>query len=110
MSPRAIVITGASAGIGRALAEHYAKPGTVLGLVGRDAKTLDDAAASCRARGAEVETIRLDVRDAAALAQRLVAFDNVHPVNLVVANAGAALPEDDERQPAPCSTPTSEAR
>ncbi|MCA1941356.1 MAG: SDR family NAD(P)-dependent oxidoreductase, partial [Caenispirillum bisanense] len=43
--PRAIVITGASSGIGRALAEEYAAPGVFLALTGRDAARLEEAAA-----------------------------------------------------------------
>jgi short-subunit dehydrogenase len=94
MSPRGIVITGASAGIGQALARHYAKPGLALALVGRNEEALAATAASCRAAGAEIETIRLDVRDSERLAERLLAFDSAYPVDQVIANAGAALPED----------------
>lgn len=95
MTPRGIVITGASAGIGQALARHYAEPGLALALVGRNVETLEATAVSCRTLGAEVETIRLDVRDREAMAERLLAFDSVYPVDHVIANAGAALPEDD---------------
>lgn len=52
--PRHVVITGASAGIGRALALAYARPGVVLGLVGRDTERLDESASECRTRGAVV--------------------------------------------------------
>jgi hypothetical protein len=95
MTPRGIVITGASAGIGQALARYYAEPGLALALVGRNVETLEATAVSCRILGADVETIRLDVRDREAMAERLLAFDSVYPVDHVIANAGAALPEDD---------------
>ncbi|WP_371142018.1 SDR family NAD(P)-dependent oxidoreductase [Burkholderia cepacia] len=87
---RHIVITGASSGIGRALALAYAEPGVVLGLVGRDAGRLAASAAACRAQGAEVETGQVDVCDATALQAWLEAFDRAHPIDLLVANAGLA--------------------
>lgn len=86
--PGCIVITGASSGIGRALAEDYAAPGVLLALTGRDPARLDDTAVACRARGAEVETAVVDVSDAAAMAAWLTALDDRRPVDLIVANAG----------------------
>ncbi len=86
----AVVITGASSGLGAALAESYAAPGIVLGLVGRNAERLEAIAAACRARGAEVETAALDVGEAGPLGEWLLQFDVRHPVGLVVANAGTS--------------------
>ncbi|WP_244816413.1 SDR family oxidoreductase [Caballeronia sp. Lep1P3] len=88
--PRTIVITGASAGLGRALASCYAVPGVTLGLIGRDAERIDSVAAACRARGADVVSASIDVRDQAALARWMLDFDARHPVDLVIANAGIA--------------------
>lgn len=98
MRPRSIVITGASDGIGRALALRYAAPGILLGLVGRRAGRLEEVIAACRARGAEAEAIVVDVRSRADLAERLSAFDTGHPVDVVIANAGVALAERDETE------------
>jgi NADP-dependent 3-hydroxy acid dehydrogenase YdfG len=56
-----ILITGASSGLGAALAEAYAKPGVSLHLTGRNAGRLDATASLCRARGADVATRALDV-------------------------------------------------
>ena len=92
MAARRIVVTGASRGIGRALAEAYAGPGATLALFGRDETSLAATAASCRARGAEAETVVLDVRDRPAMAGALGRFDAAGPVDLVLANAGIALP------------------
>src|SRR5258708_9450807 len=89
-APRHVVITGGSAGLGRALALAYAAPDIVLGLVGRDAERLDACAAECRKRGAHVVTARLDVRDAAAMQSWLCHFDCIHPIDLLIANAGVA--------------------
>jgi short-subunit dehydrogenase len=82
------VITGASSGLGAALALAYAAPGVTLGLIGRDAARLAAAAEGCRAAGATVESATIDVADRDRLGEWLAAFDGAHPVDLVVANAG----------------------
>jgi short-subunit dehydrogenase len=89
-SPRSIVITGASSGIGEALAYAWAAPGVSLALTGRDAARLDEVAAGCRARGATVDARTIDVTDSAAMARWLAAVDAAAPVDLVVANAGVS--------------------
>ncbi|MFQ5784727.1 MAG: SDR family NAD(P)-dependent oxidoreductase [Alphaproteobacteria bacterium] len=86
--PKAVLITGASSGLGRALALAYAAPGTALALTGRDAARLDAAAAACRARGAGVVAATLDVTDADALAAWIGEVDARSPLDLVIANAG----------------------
>ncbi len=103
MTHRAILITGASSGIGRALALEYAAPGVTLHLVGRDAARLEETAAAARAKGAQAQAHRLDVRDRAGLGAALAAIDAQTPLDLVVANAGVttglpagALAEDPE--------------
>ena len=85
---RNIVITGATSGLGRALATGYATPGVRLGLIGRNAERLDAVAAMCRVRGATVVTGRIDVRDGEALGAWLVAFDDGGAVDLAIAAAG----------------------
>jgi short-subunit dehydrogenase len=85
---RTILITGASSGIGKALALHYAKPGQILGLLGRNVERLDLVAAECRKRGAEVRTGAIDIRRREELKQWLEAFDRDHSVDLLIANAG----------------------
>ena len=86
--PATIVITGASSGIGRALALQYARDKALIALLGRDQTRLDAVAADCRARGAETITAAFDVRDRVGLWRWLNDFDSVHPVDLVIANAG----------------------
>lgn len=88
--PTNIVITGASSGIGRALAISYASPGVVLGLIGRDPERLEDCAADCRVRGAVVVVESIDVRNAEAMQVWLDCFDSTHPIDLLIANAGIA--------------------
>ena len=88
MPPRSILITGASSGIGRALALAYASPEVSLSLIGRDAGRLDEVAAAARMKGADVSLGQLDVRDQAAMAQWIKAADARRPFDLVIANAG----------------------
>lgn len=82
---RHIAITGASSGLGRALALASAAPGACLYLTGRDAARLDATAAPCRAAGATVATTLLDVRDAPASAAWIAAMPRL---DLLLANAG----------------------
>jgi short-subunit dehydrogenase len=89
-----IVITGASSGIGEALALDYAGPGVALALTGRDTSRLQAVAAACRAKGAAVEAGQIDVADRAALGQWLATVDDAHPVDLVIANAGISIDKD----------------
>ena len=83
-----ILITGASSGIGRGLALAYAAPGIRLALIGRDAARLEAAAAAARAKGAEVTTGTIDVRDRIAMADWIAAADRTRPFDLAIANAG----------------------
>ncbi|MFO1157356.1 MAG: SDR family NAD(P)-dependent oxidoreductase [Reyranellaceae bacterium] len=89
-----IVITGASSGIGEALALDYARPGVALALTGRDAGRLEAVAEACRAKGATVAAGTLDVAQREPLAAWLTAFDDAHPVDLVIANAGISIDKD----------------
>ncbi|MDD2877378.1 MAG: SDR family NAD(P)-dependent oxidoreductase [Acidiphilium sp.] len=87
-APRSIVITGASSGIGAAIALHYAAPGVTLGLTGRNTERLEAVAASARAKGAMIETAGIDVRNAESIVAFLTPFDASHPIELMIANAG----------------------
>ena len=85
--PKAILITGASDGIGAALARTYAAPGVTLGLLGRDEARLRAVAEDCRARGAEAEILVADVTQRASEAL-IAGFDDRHEVDLLIACAG----------------------
>ncbi len=84
---RDALITGASSGIGRALALNLAREGTVLHISGRDSARLDETTAACRARGATVDARLLDVRDAGPMRDWIGALPRL---DLAVANAGTA--------------------
>lgn len=89
-NPRSILITGASSGIGAALAREYASPQHTLFLGGRNAARLAEVAADCAAQGATVETATIDVVDSVAVAQWVVRADQHTPLDLVIANAGVS--------------------
>jgi short-subunit dehydrogenase len=86
--PKSILITGASSGLGRALAEHYAAPSVHLTLTGRNGERLDAVARTCEAKGAAVRQATVDVTEQAFLFDWLVRVDRDTPLDLVIANAG----------------------
>ncbi len=88
MTYKNIVITGASSGLGEALAKAYAERGVTLGLLGRNTDKLETLAMYCRARGTEVITASIDVCNEAAMTDWLAHFDADHPIDLIIANAG----------------------
>ncbi|MGB0506897.1 MAG: SDR family NAD(P)-dependent oxidoreductase [Pikeienuella sp.] len=103
ISPKSIVITGASAGIGAALATAYASPGRRMLLIARRADALETLAETLRDAGAEVEIAALGVDDQAGMATAITQFDNAGPVDLVIANAGVTAglgPDNTPEDPA----------
>jgi short-subunit dehydrogenase len=84
-----IVVTGASAGLGEALARHYAASDNTLALIARRASELDTLAASLPGMAA---CYPLDVADAAALARAAGDFTaRFGAPDLVIANAGVSV-------------------
>ncbi|HTV80032.1 MAG TPA: SDR family oxidoreductase [Steroidobacteraceae bacterium] len=64
---RIAVVTGASAGVGRATAVEFAKQGCDVALLARNAQRLEAAARECRAFGVRALALPADVADAAAV-------------------------------------------
>ena len=86
--PQTVLITGATGGIGGALAEAYAEPGNTLILQGRNDDRLTELAARCAAQGARVVTRLLDVRNREELSAWLGEICRQEKVDLVFVNAG----------------------
>lgn len=87
-SPLHILITGASSGIGAALAELYANRGVTLSLHGRNKERLLSVANAARQRGAETAILSGSVTDSEAMAQWITERHQACPLDLVIANAG----------------------
>ncbi|HTZ00617.1 MAG TPA: SDR family oxidoreductase [Rhodocyclaceae bacterium] len=89
MTLRAVFITGASSGIGAALARHYAGHGAGIGLAARRGEELRSLAAGLPG---EHQLYPLDVTDAGALAAAAADFmAKAGPPDLVIANAGISV-------------------
>ncbi len=98
-NPASILITGASSGIGAALAVEYAAPGVFLALGGRDRERLERTAALCREKGATVTARTTDVRDRTAMLNWISECDGANPLDLVIANSGISSGGPDGADP-----------
>ncbi len=88
-TPQTVFITGASSGLGQALARHYARQGAVLGLAARRGDALQTLAATL---GGAIHCYSLDVTDAMALqaaGRDFMARAGVP--DIVIANAGISV-------------------
>lgn len=88
MEAKTIMITGASSGLGKALAVEYAAPETTLLLYGRNLERLQEVATACVAKGAQARIAVADVTDPIKMAAQINDFDAFCKLDLVIANAG----------------------
>ncbi len=87
------LVTGASTGIGHALAKELAARGWAVGLLARRAELLAALAAELEAQGARVAWAAADVTDREATEAAVAAIvEALGPVDLLVANAGGSEP------------------
>jgi NAD(P)-dependent dehydrogenase (short-subunit alcohol dehydrogenase family) len=89
---RVAVVTGAAQGIGRAIAQGFARAGADLALCDRDAEALAEVARGVEAVGRRALTAALDVREEAALAGFFEAVARAFPrIDVLVNNAGGGF-------------------
>ncbi|MFC0399391.1 SDR family oxidoreductase [Paraburkholderia rhizosphaerae] len=87
-TPKTVVITGATAGVGRATALEFASHGADIALLARDADALHDTAQQVRAAGVRVLSIKLDVSDARAVEAAAESIEaRLGPIDVWVNNA-----------------------
>ena len=87
-----VLITGSARGIGRAIAERFARENAELLLTDLDGDELERTAEQLRAAGARVATYPLDVTDRAAVERtRSAVHADGGPIDLLVNNAGVVF-------------------
>lgn len=87
-----ILITGATSGFGKAIAEKFAGPGNQLWITGRRKDRLEEIKKNLEEKQATVYTSELDVRDKASVATMIEALSaQWETIDLLVNNAGLAL-------------------
>lgn len=87
-NPRHIAITGASSGLGQALAHLYAAPQIHLSLHGRNAQRLAEVGAQCQRQGATLSCTPGDVTNQSEMSAWIETIDQQTPLDLLIANAG----------------------
>jgi short-subunit dehydrogenase len=85
---RTIAITGASSGLGAAMAFEFASPDVTLALAARRQELLEQVREVCVARGARVTCACVDVCDAQQVEEWVASTDRAFPIDLAIANAG----------------------
>ena len=88
--PSTVLITGATGGIGAALARNYAQSGRTLILHGRDASRLASLTRDCEGLGARVHAVAFDLREAPAAIAVLRSVSSQYEIDLAIVNAGVS--------------------
>ncbi|HVW12853.1 MAG TPA: SDR family oxidoreductase [Mucilaginibacter sp.] len=101
LSTKAIVITGASSGAGRAAALEFAKYQPALILASRNEEVLNEVAAECRELGALTLVVPTDVTDPKAMINLAnAAHDWTGKIDVWINNAGVLAAGEFDRTPA----------
>lgn len=79
-APQVVVVTGASAGVGRAIVHRFARAGWRIGLIARDAKALDEVKREVEELGGSAVVLAADVADAKAVFAAADTIKNVFGV------------------------------
>src|SRR5688500_18605602 len=92
LKDRVCAVTGAGSGIGRATAKLLAQKGALLALSDVNEAGLAESVADCKALGAKVSSLRVDVANRDAVHQWAGAVKAEYgKVNVIINNAGVAL-------------------
>lgn len=88
MKARTVIVTGSTAGVGRAIAERFAKAGDRVGLIARDAEALEQLREELARQGAEAAAEPADVADADAMFQAAARLEaRLGPIDIWINDA-----------------------
>lgn len=94
-SKKVLFITGASSGIGRALAVEFGRRGAAMGLLARRGDVLQEIVKEVEAAGGRALALPADVRDAGAVSRAAQQVSQAYgPIDVMVANAGVGATTD----------------
>lgn len=94
---KVVLVTGASRGIGRAVAERFAEEGANLAICARDASSIERAADELAARGVKVVARALDVADPGALSSFAAEVaESFSGIDVAISNVSALAQGDDD--------------
>ncbi len=92
---KVVIITGASSGIGRALAIEIGRHGAKLGLIARRAEVIDEVVREVEAAGGRAMALPADVQDADSISAAAVRLrSSIGPIDVLIANAGIGPTRD----------------
>jgi NAD(P)-dependent dehydrogenase (short-subunit alcohol dehydrogenase family) len=96
-----IVVTGASAGLGRAIVERFARDGSSIGLIARGRERLEQAGATVEALGGRALLLPLDVADADAVEHAAETVEReLGPIDVWINNAMVSVYSPIKQMPA----------
>jgi len=100
-SREVIVVTGASAGLGRAIVERFASEGAAIGLIARGRERLEAARETVETLGGTALVLPLDVADATAVEQAAQSVeDTLGPIDVWINNAMVSVYSPIKEMPA----------
>ncbi len=92
LKDRVAVVTGASKGIGRSIAEHYAGEGAKLVLCARSAGLLSEVGDILKSAGSEVVTVKADMAEEKDVINLIkAAHESFGRIDILVNNAGFGM-------------------